>query len=53
VRPDGKPECIRGTFYMDSTRPDGAKMDAWFDEVVRFVDKTYRTKPASDVDVVE
>jgi hypothetical protein len=53
VRPDGKPECIRGTFYMDSARDDGAKMDAWFDEVVRFVDKRYRTKGPADVDVVE
>jgi hypothetical protein len=50
---DGEPECIRGTFYMDSARPDGAPMDAWFDEVIDFVDKRYRTMPPSDVDVVE
>jgi hypothetical protein len=50
---DGKPECIRGTFYMDSARDDGAKMDAWFDEVVDFVDQTYRTMGPADVDVVE
>jgi hypothetical protein len=53
VRADGKPECIRGTFYMDSQRPDGAKMDAWFDEVVDFVDKRYRTMGPADADAVE
>jgi hypothetical protein len=51
--PNGKPECIRGTFYMQSARPDGAKMDDWFDEVVQFIDTRYRTMPAADVDVVE
>ena len=35
VRADGKPECIRGTFYMNSARPDGAQLDGWFDEVTR------------------
>lgn len=49
----GKPECIRGTFYMDSARPDGAKMDAWFDEVIQHVDQTYRTMGPSEVDVLE
>jgi hypothetical protein len=50
---DGHPECIRGTFYMNSARPDGAKMDDWFEEVTTFVDQTYRTMPATDVDVQE
>jgi hypothetical protein len=49
--PQGKPECIRGTFYMDSAREDGAKMDAWFDEVVDFIDQNYRTMPTSTVEV--
>jgi len=51
VRPDGKPECIRGTFYMNSTRPDGAKSDDWFDELTEYVDKNYRTMGPSEVEV--
>jgi len=51
--PNGKPECIRGTFYMDSARQDGAKMDTWFTEVVQYIDKNYRTMPPSDVEVTE
>jgi len=53
IGPDGKDECIRGTFYMDSARENGAKMDAWFTEVVQHIDQKYRTLPPSDVEVVE
>jgi hypothetical protein len=49
----GKPECIRGTFYLDSNRPDGPKMDQWFDEVITYVDQNYRTMGPADVDVTE
>jgi hypothetical protein len=28
-------------------------MDDWFEEVMDFVDQTYRTMPPSDVDVAE
>ena len=48
---DGKPECIRGTFYMNSARPDGSQLDSWFDEVTDYIDKNYRTLPPSDVEV--
>jgi hypothetical protein len=47
----GKPECIRGTFYMNSARPDGVKLDDWFDEVTEYIDQTYRTMPPSEVEV--
>lgn len=50
---DGRPECIRGTFYMESARPDGPPMDGWFDELVEHIDKTYRTMPPSEVEVAE
>ncbi|MDB4935187.1 MAG: uncharacterized protein JWP87_2159 [Labilithrix sp.] len=53
VRPDGKPECIRGTFYMNSARPDGSKLDDWFDEVTEYVDQNYRTMPPTEVDVTD
>lgn len=51
--PNGKPECIRGTFYMDSQRPGGPPMDAWFEEVVEFVDATYRTLGPVDIEVAD
>jgi hypothetical protein len=51
------PECIRGTFYVNSDHTVAGRkigqLDDWFDEVVQYVDKNYRTLPASDVDVVE
>lgn len=45
------PECIRGTFYMNSARPGGSKVDDWFDEVTEYIDQTYRTMPPSEVEV--
>ncbi len=50
---NGKPECIRGTFYLNSQRKDGPQLDDWFDEVLDYVDTNYRTLPAADVEVVE
>ena len=53
VRPDGKPECIRGTFYLNSARPDGVQLDNWFDEVIDYVDKNYRTMPTTEIEVAD
>jgi hypothetical protein len=50
---DDRPECIRGTFYMNSMRPDGVQLDDWFMEVIDYIDKNYRTLPPTDVDWVE
>ncbi|MGH7294659.1 MAG: hypothetical protein ACRELB_06995, partial [Polyangiaceae bacterium] len=51
------PECIRGTFYVDSDRQVNGhavgQLDDWFEEVMTYVDQNYRTMPATDVDVVE
>jgi hypothetical protein len=61
------PECIRGTFYLNSTRtvqaedPNThqltqrpvARLDDWFEEVIQYIDQNYRTLGPSDVDVVE
>ena len=56
----GTPECVQGTFYLNSNRPSdgpsdpgGVQLDSWFDEVVDYVDQNYRTMPATDIDVVE
>jgi pimeloyl-ACP methyl ester carboxylesterase len=50
---DGRPECIRGTFYLDSARPGGAVVDSWFEELLDYVDENYRTLGPSEVDVPE
>lgn len=50
---NGQPECIRGTFYMNSARPDGSKLDDWFDEVTEYIDKNYRTLPPSEIEVAD
>lgn len=42
-------ECIRGTFYADSVRQDGPKMESWFMELMGKIDTDYRTLPAADV----
>jgi hypothetical protein len=66
VYPDGRcridpktnsPECIRGTFDVNSNLVVNghpmARIDDWFEEVMQYIDKNYRTMPASDVNVVE
>ncbi len=50
---DGKPECIRGTFWNESPQADGPKMDSWFMEVTDYIDKNYRTMAPSTVEVTD
>lgn len=47
----GQPECIQGSFYVDSARPGGPQFDQWFDEVIEYVDKSFRTMRPSEVEV--
>lgn len=49
---DGKlhAECIRGSFFTDSIRPDGPQMDRWWLELVDEIDKRYRTMGESTVE---
>jgi hypothetical protein len=51
------PECIRGTFYLNSNRSVNghpmAQLDDWFQEVMKDVDANYRTMGPSDVNEVE
>jgi hypothetical protein len=53
VNANGYPECVRGTFYVNSVRKDGPQMDTWFTEVMDYVDRNYRTMGETDVDVLE
>jgi hypothetical protein len=48
---DGRPECIQGSFYVDSSRPGGPQFDTWFDEVIDFVDQSFRTMKPTEIDV--
>ena len=47
--PQHQPECVRGGFWLDSTRVGGALFDTWFDELVQYVDENYRTMGPTDV----
>jgi hypothetical protein len=49
----GKVECIRGTFFTDSVRPDGAQQESWWLELVDEIDKRYRTMGPSEVQWTE
>jgi len=46
----GHAECIRGSFFTDSIRPDGPQMDRWWLELMGEIDKRYRTMGESTVD---
>jgi hypothetical protein len=52
---DGQPdaECIRGSFFTDSIRPDGPQMDRWWLELMDEIDKRYRTMGESTVEWTE
>jgi hypothetical protein len=59
------PECIQGTFYLNSNRTaqvNGAgsgpeypigRLDDWFEEVITFIDQNFRTLGPRHVEVVE
>lgn len=40
---DGKPECIRGTFFTDSAREEGVQNEQWWLELMDHVDQRFRT----------
>jgi hypothetical protein len=46
-------ECIRGTFYTDSVRPNGPKMERWFNELSDEVDRRFRTLAPVELDWTE
>jgi hypothetical protein len=43
-------ECVRGNFYVDSVRPDGPQIDAWFLELIDEIDQRFRTMGESHVE---
>src|SRR5690606_16995000 len=55
-RPNGdgeEAECVRGTFFTDSVREKGPKMEKWWMELVDEIDSRYRTMPETEIDWVE
>jgi hypothetical protein len=55
-----QPECIEGSFYLNSDRPDNAhpgtnvaQFDAWFDDLITYIDQNFRTMPAVTLEVTE
>ncbi|HVK67932.1 MAG TPA: hypothetical protein VM694_25905 [Polyangium sp.] len=48
VGPDGKAECIRGTFFGESPLQSGAKLESWWLELMNHVDANYRTMGESE-----
>ena len=50
---DGKAECIRGTFFTDSVRETGAQDEAWWLELMDYVDAHYRTMGESNTQWTE
>lgn len=51
--PSGEAECIRGTFYVDSPRATGGKLESWFLGLMDHMDKNYRTMGETDIDWTE
>jgi hypothetical protein len=47
--PDHLKECIRGTFYADSVRPEGPQMETILLELMDYIDDHYRTRDAEDL----
>jgi hypothetical protein len=55
-----QPECIEGSFYLNSNRPDNAhpgtdvaQFDSWFDDLITYIDANFRTMGPSDLTVTE
>jgi hypothetical protein len=43
-------ECIRGTFFTDSVREHGPKMESWWLELMDEVDRRFRTMPEAEIE---
>ncbi|MBI2388530.1 MAG: hypothetical protein HYV09_02835 [Deltaproteobacteria bacterium] len=48
-----EPECVRGTFYVDSVRDKGPKMDKYFQDLMKHIDEKYRTLGPTEIEVTE
>jgi hypothetical protein len=53
VGQDGKPECLRGTFFADSVRPGGPQQEQWWLELMDYIDQHYRTMGETEIDWTE
>jgi hypothetical protein len=46
---NGAAECLRGTFFADSARPDGPQMEKWWLELMDHIDQNYRTMGEAEI----
>jgi hypothetical protein len=53
IGPTGKAECVRGTFFSDSARKEGAQDEQWWLELMDHMDQNFRTLGPSSVDWTE
>jgi hypothetical protein len=57
VFPDGRCRegdgCLRGTFYTDSPNAGNARMETYFLDLYDFIARSYRARPAEEVEVLE
>ncbi|MBI2896807.1 MAG: hypothetical protein HYY06_24835 [Deltaproteobacteria bacterium] len=54
VFPDGRcrgDECLAGTFYTNSVRPEGPQMIDFLESLADFVDESFRTRAPEEVEV--
>ena len=51
--PADKPECVNGTFYVNSNRPDGPQIDNYFRDLMGYVDGKWRTMPTTQIEVTD
>lgn len=47
---NGKPECVRGTFFADSPMKNGSQDEQWWLELMDFIDQNFRTLSEETVD---
>ncbi len=50
LQASGRADCVAGSFYLDSERDGGARVETWTEELVAWVDASFRTMPPSEVD---
>jgi hypothetical protein len=50
---DKGPECVNGTFYVNSVRPNGPQIDNYFMDLMKYVDGKFRTMGPSTLEVTD
>jgi hypothetical protein len=43
-------DCVAGTFFLDALRPGGARVETWMEELMAWVDASFRTMPETEIE---